>query len=734
MRRRSLLRSAAAGAFLGTAGITTTDTTLAAGDRIEPLLLDSTASLLDAAGEPLADADLVAVWAADTATNVDEDGDGDAVTYPAGTEIPLVASDGGVVGFGAPIVQDDTDFAAGNEEFVLNVLDAEVGGGTVVFDEGHGQYYDAAKHDQFIAYAESNDYDVSATTSLAADLASADAAIITSPASAFSESERSALSSFVNGGGALLLFHQSDFGNYDATDDLNAVAEAVGVGFRFNDDQVIDGETNGGIDFVPKTGRFNDAFDYFADRPGIEPPELSREASYEVDVTWVTDGDTVDVRFANGYEDTVRILGIDAPETNSANERSEEWEGIESYDVLRDLGYAAEDWAIGELGGETVSIRFDDEEPLRGDYGRLLAYVDYDRDGSGDYDTSYNRTAVSEGWARVYDSGFGRHDAFLREEFAAREAGRGVWAESAPDAPEVRDSPVDSVYFPKAVPVVGADEDGDRDGHDEHEGHEDRDHGDHHEDGERELDDDAVAAYASSSATTDGPTGEDGIPLAAVDEDAGVVAVGALLVDESYEAAEGYPVDTSGYGNFRFLRRLIEAHAEREGDVYIDGGHGQFDAEFGLSAEDAAYFLRYLEGQDTGFEGINDLDSDLLDDAKALVVSSPATRLSDAELDRLEGFTDDGGVVVLLGGAAPAAARANLNRVAAALDSSVRLGAGTVTDEKRNLNDDPTVPVTSRFGEAYADLDERDDEDERDEDERDRDDGEGDGEKDEDDD
>ena len=151
MRRRTFLTATAGAAALGSSSVRRA---LAATEKVPPLMFDSTASLLNAERQPLTDDSLVAVWAEDTAFNVDEDGDGNAVEYPSSVRVPLMASDGGIVGFGAPVGQDDTNFNRGNEEFVLNVLDVEVGGGTILFDEGHDQFYNTGKFEAFIGYAE----------------------------------------------------------------------------------------------------------------------------------------------------------------------------------------------------------------------------------------------------------------------------------------------------------------------------------------------------------------------------------------------------------------------------------------------------------------------------------------------------------------------------------------------------------------------------------------------------
>lgn len=691
MRRRTFLSATATALGASVTGATLSGVgvrqALAAPDTIQPLMFDSTASLLDASGNPLTDDALVAVWAEGTAYNADEDGDGDAVPYPTGTDIPLVASDGGVVGFGAPIGQDDTDFTYGNEEFLLNVLDAEAGGGTILFDEGHGQFYDADTFSAVLDYAADNGYSYQTTTDVESDLGGASVLVVTSPSDAFSASELSAVGSFVDGGGTLLLFSQSDFSNYDETDNINEVAAAAGAGFRFNDDQVYDDDNNVGPPYIPTTARFNTAFDYFDERDGLGF-EVDPGQTYVVDLVEVIDGDTVKVEFDGGYVENLRLLGIDTPETpgNAQFERTEEWEGIESLDYLGAAGDDATAYAQDLLDVDTVEVEFDGNEPVRDAFGRMLTYVYFDDGGDR---TLYNRRAIADGHARVYDSSLEKHDEFLATELGARGDGTGLWAESDPgSSATIRNDPVDELFFPDAAPVVTMD---------------------------GPIDPNRVPVFAAPTAQQEGSSVvyDGDVPLVGLDQHARVAMLGAPIIDESYEQAEDYPVDTSGFGNFVFLTHVVDRLSRQwgwggHGDVdlvLIDGGHGQFGVDYALSAEDAAYYQRYLEGVDVGFEGVNDVTgpvgASLLAAADAYVVTSPVSSFSDDELDALQLFAAHGGAVVLMGGDAPPEARTNLNAVADALCSDLRIGDGRVVDPDSNLNGDPAVPVTSNLDTWY---------------------------------
>jgi hypothetical protein len=326
-----------------------------------------------------------------------------------------------------------------------------------------------------------------------------------------------------------------------------------------------------------------------------------------------------------------------------------------------------------------VELSFDENEPARDTYDRVLGYLHYDADGDGTRSANYNQRLVAEGYARVYDSGFSQHTSFRDAEATARSNGTRVWQQSDPaNSPEVRDNPVDDLFFPDTASVrtsTGG------------------------------VGDARVPVYAESTAIQDldgGHSYSGDLPLVAVDEGVGVGVVGGPIVDESYEKDEGYAVDISGYGNFPFLANLVDSLSSLDGDVLVDGGHGQFAANYALSAEDAAYWLRYLEGQDIGFEQVNDLTASSLSGARALLVCTPRDGFTSSEIDAVSGFLADGGSVILLGsGQTTAAARTNLNDLAAGLGTDLRVNEDQVLDDSSNVNSDSEVPVTTNFDTSF---------------------------------
>ena len=685
--------SSAAGAFAATGGVraaSTDEQSAEAGrwDRttgslsiVAELEFDSTSSLLNASGGLLRDRSIATVYAQPTATNEDSDSAGDATLYPDDVPIPLAAVDGAVAGFGSQLVTDGTNFRSGNEEFLLNVWDALIGGNsTVVYDESHDAFNTLFDFGNLSRYAAAqNSYTVTASNDLSADLSNADAVMISSPATAFTSTELSDLSSFVSNGGVVLLHDTADFDNRDETTNLNEVANALGVGFRFNDDQVIDFEDNGGLFFQPTTDEFNWGFPYFEDRPGMG---IDPTTTYTVDVVDIPDGDTVNVRFDSGREVPIRVLGIDTPEKDS-NDRFEtiqEWEGLESETYLDTWGANASEFARTELGSRTLSISFDDEEPgIFDPFDRLLAYIDYDATGDGVRDDPYNVEAIRRGYARVYNSGFGRQASFRDAERTARSDNTGVWGQSDPaNTTAIRNRDVGELFVPNAEavrtttgPIAAS----------------------------------RVPVTAESEATQSGGfvSYESSVPLVGVDSATNVACVGGPLLDEGYEADEGFAVDTCTFENFVFLTNLIDSVSNTSGEVLIDGGRGQFAAEGGLSAESTAYYQRFLEGVGVTFDGINTLSATALADAKAVIVTPGPKSFTQTEIDNLRTFRDDGGAVILVGSTeASDEARDTLEFLAFALGSDLRLNGGTVTDGTNNVNGDSTIPTTTVFDTGFA--------------------------------
>ncbi len=135
-----------------------------------------------------------------------------------------------------------------------------------------------------------------------------------------------------------------------------------------------------------------------------------RDATPRVQVVEVVDGDTVVVAYADGHTDTVRLLGVDTPETKDPDEP------VQCY------GPEAAAFTAQRLTGRVVRLEFDVERRDR--YGRELAYVELDG-------ARFNDELIRLGYARllVIPPNVAHARTMLTEELVARRLRRGLWNE-----------------------------------------------------------------------------------------------------------------------------------------------------------------------------------------------------------------------------------------------------------------------------------------------------------------
>jgi micrococcal nuclease len=127
-------------------------------------------------------------------------------------------------------------------------------------------------------------------------------------------------------------------------------------------------------------------------------------------VTKVSDGDTFNVSIA-GKNETVRLVGIDTPETHDPRK------------PVQCFGKVASDKAHELLDGKSVRLEADPGGDDRDKYHRLLRYA-YLPDG-----TFYNQYMVQQGYAFAYTVfPNSKLEQFRGWEREAREANRGLWA------------------------------------------------------------------------------------------------------------------------------------------------------------------------------------------------------------------------------------------------------------------------------------------------------------------
>jgi micrococcal nuclease len=135
---------------------------------------------------------------------------------------------------------------------------------------------------------------------------------------------------------------------------------------------------------------------------------IARAAQPVARVVEVIDGDTVMVEFADHSTDTVRLLGIDTPETKHPTK------GVECF------GPEATAFTTEHLLGRVV--RLESDVVRRDVYGRRLAYVTV-------HGTRFNDVLVRRGYARFFvippNDAHGR--ALLAAELDARRHDHGLW-------------------------------------------------------------------------------------------------------------------------------------------------------------------------------------------------------------------------------------------------------------------------------------------------------------------
>lgn len=131
-------------------------------------------------------------------------------------------------------------------------------------------------------------------------------------------------------------------------------------------------------------------------------------ATIPAEVTAVVDGDTVVVALADGRTETVRLLGVDTPET------------VDPEEPVECFGPEASAYTHTRLEGRHVRLETDRQRRDR--YGRLLAYVEVDG-------VRFNDELLRLGYATllVIPPNGAHARALLTAELDARTAGRGLW-------------------------------------------------------------------------------------------------------------------------------------------------------------------------------------------------------------------------------------------------------------------------------------------------------------------
>jgi micrococcal nuclease len=128
-------------------------------------------------------------------------------------------------------------------------------------------------------------------------------------------------------------------------------------------------------------------------------------------VTYVVDGDTIEVAMSDGSREDVRYIGIDTPET------------VKPDTPVQCGGPRAHHENERLVGGRDVVLRFDAER--RDIYGRLLAYVYVPGGGRGGGPLFVNAELARRGLARTLTIPPNDSHAVLFDRLASHAAGTG---------------------------------------------------------------------------------------------------------------------------------------------------------------------------------------------------------------------------------------------------------------------------------------------------------------------
>lgn len=127
----------------------------------------------------------------------------------------------------------------------------------------------------------------------------------------------------------------------------------------------------------------------------------------------VTDGDTLHVEI-DGVNETIRVLGIDTPETKYSS-RGEECFGAEASVYAKTL-----------LEGSEVTLKQDSSQDSRDKYNRFLAYVGL-ADGR-----DFGQVMIADGYAYEYTfkrKVYEKQAVYREAQLRAQEEGLGLWEE-----------------------------------------------------------------------------------------------------------------------------------------------------------------------------------------------------------------------------------------------------------------------------------------------------------------
>lgn len=128
-------------------------------------------------------------------------------------------------------------------------------------------------------------------------------------------------------------------------------------------------------------------------------------------VVKVADGDTITVKFPDGKEQSVRLLGVDTPET------------VDPRKTVQCFGRESSEFTKTQLLGKEVVLEPDATQGDVDRYNRLLRYV-YTTDGS-----FFNLQLLQEGYATeyTYQKPYSFQKLFIAAQAGAKADEKGLW-------------------------------------------------------------------------------------------------------------------------------------------------------------------------------------------------------------------------------------------------------------------------------------------------------------------
>ena len=156
-----------------------------------------------------------------------------------------------------------------------------------------------------------------------------------------------------------------------------------------------------------------DTFVYtIAEKNTIGKEKKQENKKEGIKVFSVLDGDTFRYKDENGKLQSVRLIWVDSPESNTARYRKTECYGKESKQALTNL-----------IKGKTVKLEFDQNQSSSDNYGRQLAYVRLD-------DLLVNQHLIAEGYAKEYTfkTAYSKQHEFQSAQSQAKEKKIWLWS------------------------------------------------------------------------------------------------------------------------------------------------------------------------------------------------------------------------------------------------------------------------------------------------------------------